>query len=97
MADNKSKESIYKLLRKALYYGGDGYQEDFVNCFFNKICQPICEVQCNNHYIEGPTHVNMAGCFIMRFDEKEAKAFLYEFFKMVDSGFIWDDGWKRTK
>lgn len=96
MSDNECKKSIYNLLRKALRDGEDGYQEDFVNCFFNKMCQTICGVQCNDHYTEGPTHVNMAGCFIMQFDEKEADTFLCELFKMVDAGFIWADGWKRT-
>ena len=88
------KGRIYENLRKVLYEE-NGYQEDFVNCFFNRMCQKICGVQCNEHYPEGPECKNMAGCFVMQFDTKQAEDFLDEIFDKVDSGYLWDDGWKK--
>lgn len=89
------KESIYKNLRKVLYEE-NGYQKDFKNCFFNRMCQKVCGVQCKEHYIEGLTHVNMAGCFVMQYDENQAADFLKELIDMVDNRYIWDDGWKKV-
>lgn len=93
-----NKSSTFDLLKKVLTQEDEeGRAPDFANCFFNRICQKKCGVDCNNHYTEGPEHWNMIGCmFSDRFacfnTEKDIRDFLIEIITNVDAGLYWNNG-----
>lgn len=84
--EKKMKDEIYNKLRKVLNEA-NGYQKDFVNILFSKMCQKIngCCVKCNEHYEDGPTYTNIAGCFVKWYDSQQADDFLDHIIDMVDS------------
>jgi len=74
----------------------DDYQEDFVNYFFDCYCRPVCAVECNNYYVEGPEIKDILGCCILHFkDENKLRHILKKIISRIDNGFAWDRGWKK--
>lgn len=81
-------KSVYDLLKEMI---DSDYEECFVNWCFDNICRPDCDVECNEHYIEGPEIKNILGCFIMKYNNKDAYSILNILKQRFEKGYCWED------